>query len=164
MVKFLLIIEKTGWACSRFKLLSGLFHSVVMLSSLTQTSLCLTWNTSHQVQQRNGLTTVSSHVQLLSGESRGERDNWERHVPDFCFPRNSGEQAGSPPGSRFPGYRKIRWALTVLTAAMCPPPCTSQRVSLLGPWVSNSVAFRTGTRSWDHCMWGKQHSSTSGLG
>ncbi|KAF3817716.1 hypothetical protein GH733_013003, partial [Mirounga leonina] len=44
---------------------------VVMLSSLTQTSLCLTWNTSHQVQQRNGLITVSSHVQLLSGESRG---------------------------------------------------------------------------------------------
>ncbi|KAG8521761.1 Nuclear factor of activated T-cells, cytoplasmic 3 protein, partial [Galemys pyrenaicus] len=43
---------------------------VVMLSSLTQTSLYLTWNTSHQVQQRNGLTTVSSHVQLLSGKSR----------------------------------------------------------------------------------------------
>ncbi|XP_044902989.1 nuclear factor of activated T-cells, cytoplasmic 3 isoform X2 [Felis catus] len=137
---------------------------VVMLSSLTQTSLCLTWNTSHQVQQRNGLTTVSSHVQLLSGESRGERDNWERHVPDFCFPRNRGEQAGSPPWSRFPGFGKIRWALTVLPAATCLPPCTSQHVSLLGPWVSNSVAFRTGARSWDHYMWGNQHSSTSGLG
>ncbi|KAL0622106.1 hypothetical protein AAY473_010447 [Plecturocebus cupreus] len=44
---------------------------IVMLSSLTQTSLYLTWNTSHQVQQRNGLTTVCSRVQLLSGKSRG---------------------------------------------------------------------------------------------
>ena len=78
-------IENNTGQCSRLSTTSGLFHSVVMLSSLTQTSLYLTWNTSHQVQQRNGLITVSSHVQFLSGESRGERDYWERHVPDFCF-------------------------------------------------------------------------------
>lgn len=81
-------------------------------------------------------TEVTNHSPFFLFFS--ERDNWERHVPDFCFPRNRGEQAGSPPGARFPGYRKIRWALTVLAAAMCPPPCTSQHVSLLGPWVSNS--------------------------
>lgn len=52
-----------------------------MLSSLTQTSLCLTWNTSHQVQQKTGLPTVISHVQLLSGESRG----WVLIETCHCF-------------------------------------------------------------------------------
>lgn len=52
-----------------------------MLSSLTQTSLCLTWNTSRQVQQRNGLTTVSSHVHFLSGDSRG----WVLFEMCHCF-------------------------------------------------------------------------------
>nr|XP_058135793.1 nuclear factor of activated T-cells, cytoplasmic 3 [Dasypus novemcinctus] len=34
-----------------------------------------------------------------SKEEESERDNWERHVSDFCFPRNRGEQTGSPSGS-----------------------------------------------------------------
>lgn len=106
------------------------------------------------------VTQVTNYSSLLFFS---ERDNWERHVSDFCFPRYRGEQAGSPPWSQFLGFRKIWWALTVLAATLHPPPPqTSQRVSLLGSWVSNSATFRTGARSWVHR--GTQQSSTSGLG